>query len=96
MSDCCTHSSDCAVHRGPAFPNGPCSCGAGGDCPNAEPPLCKHCKAPLYRNHINGETWWECERPRCGWVWEPPKGQKRSKIHSPSRTGSLEIGGEDV
>ena len=25
---CCEHSSDCAVHNMPAYPNGPCSCGA--------------------------------------------------------------------
>jgi len=23
---CCEHSSDCAVHNGPAYPNGPCDC----------------------------------------------------------------------
>ena len=23
-----THASDCAVHNEPAYPNGPCNCGA--------------------------------------------------------------------
>lgn len=25
---CCGHASDCAVHNEPAFPAGPCDCGA--------------------------------------------------------------------
>lgn len=37
-SSCCRHLSDCAVHAGPAFVPGRCSCGAGGVCPNAEVP----------------------------------------------------------
>jgi hypothetical protein len=27
-SSCCGHASDCAVHNEPAFPAGPCDCGA--------------------------------------------------------------------